>query len=179
MDVYRNNPQGSETYLYTIEAPPESVDGWAQIEISWDRLLRASWEADSGTPLGDPLRVEGLAFGFNTFPDTPNQGNIWVDDLQLMDGTEPQHIEPTAPGPAPTEIATAQADATGADTAPAEPVAEQPARTEPSQAQPTKTPEKESKPRNRICSSALAAPIALIVLTTWLRKRGSGTDTAK
>ena len=184
MDVYRSNPQGSETYLYTIEAPPESVDGWVLIEITWDQLLRASWEAGSGTPLGDPLLVEGLAFGLNTFPDTPNLGSIWVDDLQLMNGTESQNAEPTAPSVASTEIPTAlseaaEAEAAQVETAQAEPVAEQPAQTEPTQAQATQTPEKENKARNPLCSSTLAAPLALIVMTTWLRKRGLGTVISK
>jgi hypothetical protein len=179
VDVYRSNPQGSETYLYTIEAPSESVDGWALIEISWDQLLRASWEADSGTPLGDPLLVEGLAFGFNTFPDTPNLGSIWVDDLQLMTGAESQNAESAAPSPAPTEIATTPADAIGADTAPAEPVAEQPAQTEPTEAQPTKTPEKENKVRNPLCPSASVVPLAAIALTAWVRKRKLGADISK
>jgi hypothetical protein len=179
MDVYRSNPQGSETYLYTIEAPPESVDGWARIEISWDQLLRASWEADSGTPLGSPLLVGGLAFGFNTFPDAPNQGGIWVDDLQLKDGAEYQNAEPAAPVPAPTEIPPTPVEAVEDEAAPAEPVVEQPAQTEPLQAQPTKTPEKENKARNPLCPSASVVPLAAIALTAWLRKRGSGTDTSK
>jgi hypothetical protein len=173
VNVYRNNPQGTETYLVTIEAPPDSVDRWVPIEITWDQLLRASWEADSGTPLGHPLLIEGLAFGFNTFPDTPNLGGIGVDDLQLITGAESQNAEPAA-----TEIPATQAAAVTqapADTEPVQAESEHPAV---KQTEPTKTPEKESKPRNRICSSALAAPIALIVLTTWLRKRGKSTDSS-
>jgi hypothetical protein len=174
VDVYRNTPQGTETYLYTIEAPPEGVDGWVLIKLTWDQLLRASWEADSGTPLGDPLLIEGLAFGFNTFPDTPNIGSIWVDDLQRVSGTESQNAELAA-----TEIPAAQAAAVTqapADTEPVQAEIEQP-KVKPTE--PTQTPEKESKARNPLCPSALAAPIAFIVLTTWLRKRGMGTDISK
>jgi hypothetical protein len=166
VDVYRNSPQGAETYLVTIEAPPESVDGWAPIVITWQQLLRASWEADSGTPLGAQLLVEGLAFGLNTNADTPNLGSIWVDDLQLSSGGEAQNAEP-----APVESPTAEVETAGAATAQTEPTQAGLEKPEAKQTEPTQTPEKESKPRNRICSSTLAAPIALIVLTTRLRKR--------
>jgi hypothetical protein len=115
VDVYRNTPQGTETYLFTIEAPPDSLDGWAPVQITWEQLLRAAWEADPGTPLGAPLLIEGLAFGLSTYPDTPNLGGIWVDDLQFISEGEPQDAEPAAPAPAPTEIPTAVADATGAE----------------------------------------------------------------
>jgi hypothetical protein len=178
VDVYRNSPQGAETYLVTLEAPPESVDGWAPIVITWQQLLRASWEADSGTPLGSPLLVEGLAFGLNTNGDTPNLGSIWVDDLQLSSGAEVQNAEPA---PTATEMPAIFAGVTETVAARNASATEEAAQTEPTQAglekpeakqtEPTQTPEKESKPRNRICSSTLAAPIALIVLTTRLRKR--------
>jgi hypothetical protein len=39
----------------------------------------------SGQPF-DPAQVNGISFGFNTFPDTPNTGEIWVDDLRLLTG---------------------------------------------------------------------------------------------
>jgi hypothetical protein len=28
--------------------------------------------------------VNGISFGFTTFPDTPNTGEMWVDDLRLL-----------------------------------------------------------------------------------------------
>ena len=181
VDVYRNNPQGTETYLLTIEAPPDSVDGWALIEISWDQLLRASWEADSGTPLGGPLLIEGLAFGFNTFSNTPNLGGIWVDDLLLVSEAEPAIAEPAATAIPTTGAETAQAETNQAELAVEEPGPTESSQTEPEQsenqqAEPTQTPEKESKARNPLCPSASIVPLAVISLTAWVRKRRVGDD---
>jgi hypothetical protein len=176
VDVYRNTPQGRETYLFTLEAPPESVEGWAPVAITWEQLMRASWEANPGTPFSAPLLVEGLAFGFNTFPDTSNLGGIFVDDLHLANGGELQNIGAAAPSPASTEPPNAQVTA----------ITEEPADTELAKGEieqlavthiePTQTPEKENKARNPVCPSALVAPLAVIALTGWLRKRGLNAD---
>jgi hypothetical protein len=179
VDVYRNTPQGTETYLFTIEAPPESADGWVRIGINWEQLLRADWEADSGTPLSDPLLIEGLAFGFNTYTDTPNVGGIHVDELQLTGGGALPEVEPAAPGPASTETPTALAETSQLETTPEEPAQTEPVQTDNEQpeatlAQATQIPEKADKPANHVCPSAFAAPIAIVALATWLRKRGLG-----
>jgi hypothetical protein len=174
VNVYRHNPEGMETYLYTIEAPPESVGGWAWIEITWEQLLRAAWEAGAGTPLGDPLQIDGLAFGLNTFPDTPNLGSIWVDDLQRSSGAESQNVEPAA-----TEIPIAQATAATQALADTEPVPTEIEQPEVKPAEPTQMPEKESKARNPLCPSAFAAPLAVIAMTTWVRKQRLGRDISK
>ncbi len=175
LDIYRNTPQGSETYLLTIEAPQGSAEGWIPIGITWDQLLRASWEADSGTPLSAPILVEGLAYGLSTYPDTPNTGSIWVDDLKLWGFNEPLVA---TPGPAAT-AQTTQSEATQAA-----PVVNQPAPTEAQQAevpppeteptlsvQGTSPTVEENKPRGKVCPSVFAAPLAIMAVAVWTRKR--------
>jgi len=76
------------TYLSTIETTQDSIEGWVHIEIPWEQILRADWEADAGTPF-DPAAVRGIAFGFNTPPDMPNSGEIWIDDVQLVGAAAP------------------------------------------------------------------------------------------
>jgi hypothetical protein len=44
-----------------------------------------AWEEDAGTVFELPEQISGLAFGLNTFPDTPNEGMIRVDDLGLIE----------------------------------------------------------------------------------------------
>jgi len=87
------------TYLHAVETTQEMVDGWVPLEITWDLLLRADWEENAGTPF-DPSQVRGIAIGFSTYPDTPSIGEIWVDDLRLMDVSAPI-IEATTP---PTDV---------------------------------------------------------------------------
>ncbi len=180
LDVYRNAPQGTETYSYSIETPPESAAGWAPVTLTWEQLLRVSWEENGGTPLRAPLQVKGLAFGFNTYPDTPNLGGLWIDDLQLSGGNLPQSNEPNA-----TAAPIAQAEATRPATIQEATATEAPDQTQPTQSvaegvntQPTESAPatqpagKENKARNPICPSAIAAPLAIIGLAAWLRKRG-------
>lgn len=95
INVYKGDHDNRESYLFSVESTPEMVEGWVQLEIPWDLLRRANWEANPGTPLV-PDQVAGLSIGFNTFLDTPNNGEMWVDDITLM-GPVIQASAPTQP----------------------------------------------------------------------------------
>jgi hypothetical protein len=104
VDIYAGQSEARETYLYTIEAPPEAAQGWIPFTIPWDQFRRADWEADGGTPFAKSNQVTGMAFGFNTFPDTPNTGVLWVDEVSLSGGEQPPpQPEPAQPQPASPE----------------------------------------------------------------------------
>jgi len=105
VDLYAGSPDNQETYLYTVEAPPESAQGWAPIVLTWDQFHRADWEADAGAPFSKPGQVMGLAFGLSTYPDASNVGKIWVDDLQFSSGEAPP--AEIAPAGEPTQEAPA------------------------------------------------------------------------
>lgn len=94
IDIYGGANEERITYLYSLETVQADVHGWRQVDVPWSQFLRASWEADAGTPL-DPARVVGIAVGFNTPPDAPNTGIIWVDDIHLT-GTPAGAVVPTA-----------------------------------------------------------------------------------
>ena len=94
VDLYTGPSGERETYLYTIETPPDSANGWIPIELAWNEFHRADWEENAGEPFNKPDQVSGIGFGISTYPDTTNTGTIWVDDLRLM-GNEP--IPPIAP----------------------------------------------------------------------------------
>jgi len=84
VDLYAGSYEDLETYVYTIEAPPDSADGWIPISLNWSDFHRASWEENADAPFEKPDELMGLAFGMSTYPDTPNTGKIWVDDLSLL-----------------------------------------------------------------------------------------------
>lgn len=84
VDLYAGSHDDKETYVYTIEAPPDSADGWVTFSLAWSDFHRASWEDEADAEFNKMDQVIGLAFGANTYPDTPNLGQIWVDDLSLM-----------------------------------------------------------------------------------------------
>ena len=102
VDIYAGSGDAQETYLFTIETPPESTGDWVSISLNWSDFHRADWEADAGQPFAKPDQVMGVAFGMNTYPDTPNTGQLWVDDLSLLG-------QGSAPPAAPAQ---AEADAT-------------------------------------------------------------------
>jgi len=62
--------------------------------------LRVDWEENPGSPV-DPAEINGFAFGFDTYPDTPNSGTIWIDNITLLDEEEaylnPQPIAEAEP----------------------------------------------------------------------------------
>ena len=84
VDIYAGSAENQETYLYTIETLAESVDGWVPITLYWADFHRADWEENAGASFANPERVLGIAFGMSTYPDTPNTGTLWVDDLSLL-----------------------------------------------------------------------------------------------
>ena len=84
VDIYAGSGDSQETYLFTIETPSESTEGWVPISLNWSDFHRADWEADAGQSFAKPDQITGVAFGMNTYPDTPNTGQLWVDDLSLL-----------------------------------------------------------------------------------------------
>ena len=96
LDVYGGSREQMTTHLYTVETNPDMTSGWVEMNHTWDQILRASWEANAGTAI-DPKQVVGLAIGFSTLPDTPNTGEIWIDDLSFLGATpaQPQVVQPT------------------------------------------------------------------------------------
>jgi len=85
LDIYAGSPDAQETYAYQIETPPDSASGWIPFFINWSDFHRVDWEENAGSPFDKPGRITGFAFGFETYPDTPNTGRIWVDDISLAD----------------------------------------------------------------------------------------------
>jgi hypothetical protein len=100
VDLYVGGPDERESYITRIETTPNSVDGWVPVDLTWDQFKRVDWEADAGTPFGKADQVSGMAFGLSADTDAPNQGTIWVDDLQLL-GSQPaaEVPEPVEPPP--------------------------------------------------------------------------------
>jgi hypothetical protein len=118
VDLYAGPEEARESYVYTVEAPPDSVGGWVPIQLRWADFHRVDWEENAGAPFAAPGRVSGLAFGFETFPDTTNSGLIWVDDLSLAVGE--------VAAPAASEAAAAVSEATAATLPEAAPPANEP-----------------------------------------------------
>ncbi len=81
--VFGNDPGARLPYRFSLETTPEMTGGWQTFELPWELLVQPEYEANPGAPL-DPSKVNGIAFAFNTFPDTPNTGTIWIDDLGLL-----------------------------------------------------------------------------------------------
>lgn len=92
------------SYQFTLETTPESVETWVPVTLTWDQLLGVNWEADAGNPI-NPAQITGLTLGFGTYPDTPNEGELWLDDLAWAGTDTPTTGE--SPLPTPTEISPA------------------------------------------------------------------------
>lgn len=165
VDLYGGSPDNQETYLFTFEVPPEAVDGWVPVDLTWDMFLRAGWEAEAGTPFSSQGRLLGLGFGLNTFPDTPNVGTLWIDDLQALGAGElPQPpAEPPAQAddlvdapaveePAVAEEAPADAEDSGAESAGSG----------------------EAPPRGRLCGGAAAVPLGALAAIVLRRRKQPG-----
>ena len=93
VDIYSGSRDAQETYLYTIETPADSASGWIPISLNWSDFHRADWEDGAGEPFTNPDQILGLAFGMSTYPDAPNIGTLWVDDLSLL-GRETSLVAP-------------------------------------------------------------------------------------
>jgi hypothetical protein len=153
VDLYAGPAENRETYLYTVEAPPESVADWVPLTLRWADFRRASWEENAGAPFDKSNEVTGIAFGFGSLADAPNTGMIWVDALALAStlsllGEESPLVEPT-------EIAPPLATPTLTENPPAQ------------------TPEA-TKPASRSllpCASALFLPLAMVIFSVWKKKR--------
>lgn len=85
-------PENRTSYSFAISAPPESISGWAYIQVAWDQLRRVSWEDDAGSPF-DPSQVTGITFGFDGTAEGRNTGIIWVDNIHILGISEAEPIE--------------------------------------------------------------------------------------
>ena len=101
IDLYAGPPENRETYLYTIEAPAESVNSWIPMEIRWEDFHRASWEENADAPFAKADQVTGMAFGLGTAPDAPNISTVWVDDISLLGTAVVSAPEQPAPAEQP------------------------------------------------------------------------------
>ena len=98
LDVYDSAPEGWATYLHTVETTQQMADGWAYLELPWEMLLGADWEANAGAPL-EPSRVAGIAIGIDGYREDALRGEVWLDDIRLVAASAPTTV-PTSP---PTE----------------------------------------------------------------------------
>lgn len=103
VNVDGGSPGARETHVYHTQTPPGSVDGWILVSIPWDRIVRAEWEEDAGSPI-DPAQVTGFAIGLSTPENERRTGTIWLDDLGLIgvEGKITTQNQPAREG-APTE----------------------------------------------------------------------------
>jgi len=154
-------PDALTTYEFRLETPPESVDGWALVQVPWDQLLRVAWEADAGTPF-DPARAVGLSFAFNGLQAAHNSGTIWVDEIRLMEVGQVQERAPTETSPAP-------APATPEPSAEAPPAAASPTPAPTTKAQPES--QAEGGDKGGLCPSSLALVVAAGAGGLWSRRR--------
>jgi hypothetical protein len=102
VDLYAGPSENRETYLYTIEAPAESVNDWVLMELRWEDFRRASWEENAGATFAKADQINGMAFGVGTPPDEPNVSTVWVDELTLL-GTTMVDVSQESPSAAATE----------------------------------------------------------------------------
>ena len=86
--LFGGDPGARVPYSFKLETTPEMVSDWAEVELTWEMLVQPEYEASPGTPV-NPSKVNGLAFTFNTYPDTPSVGKIWVDDILLIGVASP------------------------------------------------------------------------------------------
>jgi hypothetical protein len=112
--VFGNDPGARVPYVFSLETTQEMVDGWVEVELSWDMLVQPEYEASPGKAI-DPSKINGVSFAFNTFPDTPNVGKVWIDDLRLtgLQGTEASAQPSPIPSDTPTKGASEPKDKAG------------------------------------------------------------------
>ncbi len=83
VNAYTGTPDSRSTYLYSIVSNEDSISGWEHIEITWEQIVRAEWEENSGTSI-NPAEINGFAFGFNAETESSTKGTIWIDNLNLI-----------------------------------------------------------------------------------------------
>lgn len=110
VDIHAGSPDNQETYVYTVEAVPESADGWVRMDLRWSDFHRVSWEENADAPFARPNQVLGMAFGYSTLPDAPSLGSMRVDDIGLLGDApsapvveQPDENPPVEPGDAPQQ----------------------------------------------------------------------------
>lgn len=103
VDIYAGSHEAQETYLYTVETPPECASGWAPVSLNWTDFHRADWEENAGIPFNKPDQVVGLAFGFNTYENAIYTGQLWFDDLALLGVDSPPPAQPPAAQTSPDQ----------------------------------------------------------------------------
>ena len=102
-DLTGGTPGARQMYAYTVETVSESVSSWVHVEIPWNHILGVDWEANAGKPI-NPAEINGFTIGFNTFPDAPNAGTLWIDNLHLIEtGPPPPPVVEVQEQPAPEE----------------------------------------------------------------------------
>ena len=114
VDLYAQTGDERETYVYTVETPPDSTPGWIPMQLRWEDFHRVAWEADADAPFTKTDQVIGMAFGIPTLQDAASQGTLWVDDLALLDKF-------LLAAPATGTPVSASPDATQAESTPAKP----------------------------------------------------------
>ena len=161
VDAHGGSPEARSTYHYVVETVPDSVDGWVHMELTWDQIVRVDWEENPGSPV-DPAEINGFAFGFNTYPDTPNAGTIWIDNFSLL-GAEGE--------PPPQDEGETEAEAA--------PQAEevQPTTAPEAEAQPEAESEEPEPGRPSLCPGSMAlmgVSVAFVGLVFVRRRREDG-----
>jgi hypothetical protein len=148
--LFGGDPGARVPYSFKLETTPEMVSGWGEVELTWDMLVQPEYEASPGTPV-DPTKVNGVAFAFNTYPDSPSVGKIWVDDLRLA-GLGAQEAEaPATARPAEETSPPAQEEAT------------------------TLPKEAEKEKGGGLCSAPLFLTGLVLIGVGWVRKKSSAS----
>ncbi len=70
-------------FEFWFEAPAESVDDWALVELPWEGFIKPDWAGGAGLSEFDPAQVVGIWFGF-VAEEGRNTGTVWVDDIRLV-----------------------------------------------------------------------------------------------
>jgi len=83
VDLYADDPEGQESYVFALDLTPEMVDDWIPVGIPWESFHRVDWEADAGSPFSKPDQVTGIAFGFGS-EESELEGELWIDELGWM-----------------------------------------------------------------------------------------------
>jgi hypothetical protein len=83
IELFGGTPDARTTYVDWTQTPPESVNGWARIEIPWNEILRADWEENPGAVF-DPATVTGFVISISSNEGSRQSGTLWMDDLSLF-----------------------------------------------------------------------------------------------